>query len=611
MERFRQFGRGVLQAPGALWALVKRLGRGVLRVLGAFWALVKCLGRGVLQAFEALWAFVKRLWERPFWRAFVAAMAMEVVVSLLGRVGPGQWVENYALDKAMGLVANIGRSDRRPVQLFIDVDERTWRSPAWGGGEPKTVPLEQVASLIERAAQLKSRYVLVDFLIEGERDAGQEAFLARMEGVLGQYRESSLLFVRSFRRPLEEYSAQGIRPSYAVDTLMAKYPQRVFAVAPNFESSDGQMLRHWRLWESACYPLPGNELGEGVWAVVPSPQLMIRALEKKRVGDEDWDVPWRLRFGKAEGTALVTPVAPERGGRCVVDAPEPQPTVNETLEDFSARRAAWEDGRAGSYSARLADWQAGVWVQRLYNTCYQQGFFTDKDCKRGTPPQPRLLREEDGEAAYASGYLANRVLFRHPDWQERNKKAIASGAKRIRPKYHRIAAAELLCAGALPCQSRGIAAEKLRNDLAQFKKAAGVKPLTVAVIGASYDTSHDHHLTPIGRMPGPLVLVNAVDSLQTVDILQDMPWQKSAAIAVVSAFVGAASVARFPAFFAKAFMRVLVPLLIALLSLWLIRRGFWLNASAPFIGIYLERELEIFMEKRKLKEISAHQKEHT
>ena len=344
--------------------------------------------------------------------------------------------------------------------------------------------------------------------------------------------------------------------------------------------------------------------------MVPSPQLMIKVLEEKRAGEKDWDIPWRLRFARAEGAASVTPVAPEHGRRCVADAPEPQPAEEETLENFSARKADWEDRRAESYSARLADWQAGAWVARHFPICYQQGFFTGSDCRRGEPPEPVRLCDEDGEGAQASGHLASRVLFRHPDLQERNRQAISSDKERIKPKYHRVAAAELLCAQP-PCQSQGIAADRLHADLEKFAKA-GDRRQTVAVVGASYDASHDHHMTPLGLMPGPLVLVNAVDSLQTVDILQDVSLQKNAAIAVTSAFMGAAVVALFPHFFAKAFMRVLVPLFILLLSLWLIRRGFWLNASAPFIGIYLERELEIFMEHRKQRTMSpSNPKENT
>ena len=44
---------------------------------------------------------------------------------------------------------------------------------------------------------------------------------------------------------------------------------------------------------------------------------------------------------------------------------------------------------------------------------------------------------------------------------------------------------------------------------------------------------------------------------------------------------------------------VLVALTLGPLSLFLIKQGIWLNITAPVIGIYLEHELEIFMEKRK------------
>ena len=509
-----------------------------------------------------------------FWRHFaqnlLVGVCIEVVVALGGGTGPVMWLENAALDAVMRLNADTEKSDGRPVQLFIDVDEKTWRSLAWGGGEPKTVPLERVADLIARAAELQPRYVLVDFLIEGAQDGEQEAFLKRIEGVLEQSPESRLLFVRGFRRPLERHAAQGVRPAYAVDALMAKHPQRVFAVAPNFVLSGGQVLRHWRLWESACYPL--GEQGEGVWAVVPSSQLMIAALEAKG------DIPWRLRF--AEGAAGATPVAPanpDAGSRCMTDA--------------------GENLHAG-YSARLADWQAGKWVQGHFGTCYSQGFFTDEDCARGTAPAAVLLLDE--AAARADEYLASRVLFRQSDLAGRHEAALLRGEQpdmlRYGAHFGRIAAGELLT-GEPPRQGPAAAA------LAKVSAAAEQGQLTVAVIGASYDESHDHHMTPLGLMPGPLVLVNAADSLLTVGVLQALGDKASWAITAAT-LLASALFAWLSSGWCRVFMLALVVLTLGPLSLWLIKQGIWLNIAAPLVGIYLDREREIFMERSKHRTMS-------
>ena len=122
--------------------------------------------------------------------------------------------------------------------------------------------------------------------------------------------------------------------------------------------------------------------------------------------------------------------------------------------------------------------------------------------------------------------------------------------------------------------------------------------LTVAVSGASYDESRDFHMTPLGLMPGSLVLVNAVDSLQTVGVLQELHGPASWTITVALLCISAAF-ALLSAFWASVLMCVLVVLPLGPLSLFLIKQGIWLNIAAPLLGIYLEHELDIFMEKRK------------
>ena len=528
--------------------------------------LLRCFADSLSQTFCRFQERFKTLHEfwQHFWHALLVGAFIEALVALLGGTAVVAGIENTALDAMMRLNADTEKSDRRPVQLFIDVDERTWRSPAWGGGEPKTVPWERVADLIEQVAAWQPRYVLVDFLIEGAQDTRQEAFLARMESVLAQHPESRLLFVRSFRRPLEQMEAQGIRPSYAVDTLMARHPERVFAVAPNFVLSGGQVLRSWRLWESACYPLP-EQPGEGVWAVVPSPQLMIAAQEAKD------DIPWRLRFADgAEGVTPIAPANPGEGSRCVTGA-------SSVLQE-------------AGYSARLADWQAGKWVQKHLDTCYQQGFFAEADCRSGKPPQP----EQSRSTVSADRHLSTRVLFRQSDLAGRHEAALLAGDAptlyRYGGHFHRISAAGLLEDAAAPTLGR--ARSKLSAAAAQGQ-------VSVTVIGASYDASHDHHMTPLGLMAGPLVLVNAVDSLQTVGVLQALDGATGWAVMAVTLLVSALLAALFSlsrevfTVFSTLFMCLMTLLALGPLSMWLLKRGVWLDIAAPFIGIYLERELGI------------------
>ena len=592
LEYFLQLGR--------LWAQLMRLPQALLVLLRALWARLVAL-HGKVQALPRF--------KRHFVQNLLLGTLIEIALVLGSNAGLLTVIENAVLDKVMSVNARTEKGDgRRPVQLFIDVDDTTWRSPEWGGGEPRNTPWERVADLIERVAgpkaepKLGARYILVDFLIEGKQDEAQNNFLKRMRSILQKSCKENepdacprFLFVRSLQEPLKHnHLAKTIRPAYAVDQLMAEYPQQVFAVAPNFWRQPGGMVRHWLLWESACYELPGRqgeqvEQREGVWAVVPSPQLMIEALEKKREkkdekravkAAEDWDIPWRLRFGfepGADGAVPVRPKAPApntvpyEGARCIVD-------------------------NHMSNSARLADWQAGQWVWKHFGTCYQQGFFTAEYCK--DEPEPEPVRQDDETKPQFGRHLGNRVLFRERYGHQA-------------PHLFRVSASAFL--------GNKLQYDASKDELTKFSSDAASGLLTVAIIGASYKESPDIHLTPLGEMPGAWLLVNAVDSLHTTGVLQDARLPNrlvvTAACLLVSALVGGALSLLRPAVFSVLYplvMCALVALFLGPLSLNLIRRGFWLDIAAPFLSIYLERTLSNFAELRKLRKMFQHSsKEHT
>jgi len=498
--------------------------------------------------------------RRHFVQNLLIGIVIEVLVVLCGHwhVGVVTDTQNALLDSLMKLSSDTLSGDpKHPTQLFIDVDEQTYRSPLWGGGEPSALPLDKIADLIKEALANGARYVLIDFAIDGARDERQDNFISRLEAILKQYPNSHLLFVRTLRQPLETSTVRAVRFS-ALDKLIEKHADNVHAVAPNFLRSSDHVLRHWRLWESACYPAPERH-GEGHWVIVPSPQLMITSLEN------NLPLPWPM-VGQPAAEALP----------CAVDGAEP---------DLLAR----------TQSARMADWLAGRWVWENLGTCYLQDSFKADSCgKHGSPPAPEAQNEVT--AKLEGETLANRILFRQSDWVRKHTEAVRQGEaltiRKYPPYFDRLPAMNVLAGP--PDGPAAVALGKLKN-------AAEHGSLTIAVIGASYEDSRDTHLTPLGEMPGSLVLVNAIDTMQTIVILQSPnPWFKFTIVVLILVGISTAF-ALLTALWAAVLMFALVVLTIGPLSFWLLKQGIWLDFGAPIIGIYLHREWEDLLERRSRK----------
>lgn len=492
--------------------------------------------------------------RRKFIQNLLIGISVGIVVHLAAHLHLGTVVktQNAVLDSMMKLSSDTHDNDpKRPTQVLFDVDEQTYRNPMWGGGEPTVLPLDKIAVLIEKAFDSGARFVLVDFAIDGARDERQDDFISQIHKVLKAYPEGHLLFVRSIRQPLEPSMAKAVRPS-ALDGLIASHPDNVHAVAPNFLRSSDNVLRHWRLWESACYPLPGRQ-GEGRWVVIPSPQLAIASIDNAR--------PFQWSLVGAE----VPQALP-----CAVDG------ATENILDQAQ-------------SSRLADWHAGRWVLEVFQTCYAQDTFTEENCSKSAP-KPDFQAQKESSLKAKGEALANRILFRQSDLVGQHAAAVRQGKTPpivLYPEYFdRVPAINLL-------------AETISGPaLAALGKLGKPETNTIAVIGASYADSRDVHVTPLGEMPGALVLVNAIDTVQAVGVLQSPdPAIRYTAI-VVLLLIMSAVFAWLPVAWATVPMVVFVALTIGPMSFWFLKQGIWLDFGAPIVGIYLFRKIDAYLKWR-------------
>ena len=520
--------------------------------------------------------------RRLFAQNLYIGLLMELIILIGGHAWwPGALMpkEDRFLDLMLLVGADSASSGSgRPAQLFLDVDEQTWRSAAWGGGEPRTPPLEGIARLARQAAAHGARYVIVDFVVGAPgKDADQADFVAEMEKTLERYPDSRFLFARAFRKPLAEepLTVQTLRASFAVDTLMARHPGRVHAVAPRFLGDRRGVERHWRLWESACVPLPDErgDAGEGRWAAVPSPQLMIAALERGSA------IPWTPAFGeRADG------LFPADTLSCAASMPGAE-----------ASEEADRMQREG-HSARMADYQAGKWVERHLGTCYRQDTFTGAFCGQAGPPGEQRRAEEYRQLVQRRGraapgrlgdHLAGRVLFRYSDLKREQEEAQPRGrpadSSEKNPHFRRLSA-QFALNDAPP--EPGPDEENWSWFEQERKKRAGV-----VIIGGSYEVGGDIHNTPLGKMPGAMVIANAVDTMQTCGILQPLPGPVNFLLTLLALVAFSALFARLSGWRAFWPMILLMALLLGPCCLWLLKRGIWLNLAAPLGVIWLHREI--------------------
>ena len=482
-----------------------------------------------------------------FYRAWAVAvlvgLASEVVLHLLVHTwhfAPLVAFENWAFDGTMRLQAGFDRPaapDARDLTL-VDIDDATWRDPAWGGGEPQRAPRAALFNLVDAAFRYGAQQVVLDVLVEErtqvDRSAAQAAesnedseFVANLSKLLakpwfGQDRQ--LILVRTIRKPLG--AAEGpagqeneqttlrrrrlgeLRSSPGLDALVRQSGGRIGLAAPYFLLDSDQTLRSWQLFKPAC-SVVGREGAEEV-RFVPSVQLLV-FLKNSGVGPERRD---QLSRG---------PASVQAASACASGA-----KVDERTGVRQADVRALEDGY----------WQA----------------LRAAVCRNGSPQckLAKYLPESEN--------LADRVIFRY-------------APRRAGLLVNVLPASDLLT-GRLP------------------ESALGSQLLDrVVIIAQSFEEAGDRHSTPLGELTGGWVLVNAIDSLAREQVVQrpsnGVLWT---IVLVECSVVGWVFTVRHSLvaaiLLAVGMTAVLIPV-----SYIGFKVGVWLDFAFPVLGIFLHRLL--------------------
>ena len=110
-------------------------------------------------------------------------------------------------------------------------------------------------------------------------------------------------------------------------------------------------------------------------------------------------------------------------------------------------------------------------------------------------------------------------------------------------------------------------------------------PGHIAVIGASNQDARDIHVTPLGSMPGSLILINAIHSLiQHGQMTTPAAWIQLLTAIVLLSLVSLIAT-RFPTAFGTVISLTVLVLILVPFSIYFFRYGVWLDFALPVAAV--------------------------
>jgi CHASE2 domain-containing sensor protein len=130
-------------------------------------------------------------------------------------------------------------------------------------------------------------------------------------------------------------------------------------------------------------------------------------------------------------------------------------------------------------------------------------------------------------------------------------------------------------------------------DTKEIPGPGGALDGSIVAIGGSYSDAHDLHATPVGQMPGALVLLNAINTvLQFPEgSLRPAPWWLEWLIEICVIVIVALifEIPRLPIVFATLLSLFIGSIIILLVACQWIESGISVGIAGPIIGIIVHR----------------------
>jgi len=107
----------------------------------------------------------------------------------------------------------------------------------------------------------------------------------------------------------------------------------------------------------------------------------------------------------------------------------------------------------------------------------------------------------------------------------------------------------------------------------------------IVIIGGSYSEGRDIFPTPIGQMPGAMVLVNAIHSLLQYGVLSPPPMWIMLLVQSLLILLISIIFSRFDSFWGLLVSGGMVILLLLPVSFWIFRYGIWVDFALPLLAV--------------------------
>ena len=163
----------------------------------------------------------------------------------------------------------------------------------------------------------------------------------------------------------------------------------------------------------------------------------------------------------------------------------------------------------------------------------------------------------------------------------------------------------------IPWPKTGSDSRDLKSIPAVFVTDRGFKDMSdvagrVTLIGASYGASHDLHLTPLGLMPGTLIILNAIKSLNLFEQISPPPIYIRLAFLLSFITLMSYVFSRFGNLVKFLVVTALVFIFFVPISFWFFKYGVWFDFGILLLGIKLQHSVSEFLEVRELKRLRTH-----
>lgn len=579
---------------------------------------------------------IKRRWHSfsTFKRHWLTNIALGILIELFVHIGghslhltPIVNFQNWGLDVvtrlnvasciALGASGGIGTStsqllkcpqtdSREAGPVLVDIDAQTWRDPSWGGGEPYRAPREKLVTLIDHSFKLGAKQVVLDIVVEdgtvSPADIPANETLAKLayvndqafaqglsqllsKGYFGADRR--LILTRTLRDPLPfqsdtEAFLGELRSSSLVDAVIKESDGRIVVAAPYFVESSDRITRDWDLFKVVC-ERSTDDPGQGVLRVVPSVQLAsIRPLPGIELASDNGST------GHSKAT-----------NRDCVPFPQSTPSAMPQADSFaqSCLHAIAVDGSIAAASGEMC--------KKAKLACEAASKTPDYDNFSVCPILIKRLNLM--EAPTPSGLQAKEDGLSHEYWasvQSQMDKSTRLGdlplqgglGNRIVFRY----TADQVKASADTISARRLLAEP---------KGLNFEHRTV-VIGQTYQETGDFFRTPVGRMPGAVLLINAIDSMMKHQLMKPPSSFQTYSVAFsLIVFIGWLF-ARWNSSIGATVAVAVVVLTAGVASFFFFAHGIWFDFAAPIIGIQLHQWFAAWEERIALKRLMKLHGEH-